>query len=529
MGRYSVSRSSSYGFSIPFDVKFVTYITVGGGGGGGYPNIPNLPRPNFTPPRSGGGTSVTGGVSSSGGGAGSLYSGGGGGWGNWRRGSNGGYSYGPTSRAQSGYSSYGQGGAGQWRSGSQSYGGGGGGASCCIKYRGSSGACAGQYINVSIGGGGTQGGSGNCRYGIGGAMYACVCTYDRPNPNITASPIAFRLDGGDGNNSRTKLTWSTSGGESDSEVIEALVNGTVVQSYGQVARNNSTGFFVSPTETTEFRLTTTNPAYSEDDSVIVTVYIPPQITFTITDENDDPTSENITIVLGETRELEWEVEGDVDTIVIQPGVGSSNNISSVFVSPSETTTYTISASGLGGVGSKEITVTVLQPPTLSVSGPLEVNYGSDIVVSISATNSEGGVSYIAEYTDTSGQNESQPSVDVPNTIGDLVEVFTYIIPVTYDDYGPENVKLTFIVDGYGDLTEDDIVDVSVEIDQRPLSIAIPESDDKIINETPIISPEEESTITLTIDDIDIPVEIKADSPIQVEIDDDDQWRNIRQI
>ena len=531
MGTYSIYRSTSCGFMVPTDVKYVTYITVGGGGGGAYPNISGLPRPGFTAPGSGTGTSISpGSVSSGGGGAGSLYSGGSGGWGSWRSGSRGGYSFGPSSRAPSGYGGLGQGGAGQWRSGSQSYGGGGGGASCCVRYRGSAGSCPGQYISVSIGRGGTQGGSGNCRYGIQGAMYACVCTYERPRPSITASPLAFRLDGGDGNESRSKLTWSTSGGESDSEIIEALVNGSVVYNYGQQARNNSTGFYVSPEETTEFRLTTTNPAYEETDSVIVTVYIPPNITFTVTDDEEEPTSEDITIVLGEQRTLKWTITGDVDTVVITPGVGSSNNNSSTFIQPSTTTTYSITASGLGGVASKEIKVTVLQPPTLSVSGPINIDYEDDIIVSISATNSDGGVSYVSEYTYTSGQVVQIPgAIDVPNTIGDIIEVLSYTIPVTYNDYGPTNVKLTFTVDGYGFLDTSDIVDVAVYIDQSPDEITIPEIEDALINETPIISPGEDTTITLTITDIDIPVEIKADSPIQVEIDDDDNWRNIRRI
>jgi len=520
MARYSISRTSNGSFNVPNDVKCITYIMVGGGGGGAYPNTGFIGS-GWTSPQAGGTTYISpGGVAGYGGGPGSLYSGGYGGSSNWRNGQRGGYSYGPTSRAQSGYSSYGQGGAGQWRSGTQSYGGGGGGASCCVRTRGSQGAVPGQRINYYIGYGGTQGGSGNCRYGIGGVMYACVCQYDPPSPSISASPTAFRLDGGDGNQSRTTLTWSTAGGESDSEILESLVNGTVTQSYGQVARNNSSGLVVSPTETTDFRLTTSNPAYTRSDTVTVRVYIPPVITFTV---------DNDTLVEGEGTVLRWSVTGDANTMYIEPGIGLSQLNSIANISPSLTTTYTATASGLGGTSSKELTVTVLPPPTLSVGGPLNVNYGENILVNIYATNSDGGVSYVATYTDVTGQTQVKPSVLIPNTIGDLVES-EYTVEVDYGDFGPENVSLAFYVDGYGSLGVTEVINVPVIIDQTPDYIEIPETDDTIRNEEPVVTPDVEvTTQQLVIEDIDIPVEIKSDYPIQVEIDNDDQWRNIRQI
>jgi len=299
-----------------------------------------------------------------------------------------------------------------------------------------------------------------------------------------------------------------------------LVNGTVTQSYGQVARNNSSGLVVSPTETTDFRLTTSNPAYTRSDTVTVRVYIPPVITFTV---------DNDTLVEGEGTVLRWSVTGDANTMYIEPGIGLSQLNSIANISPSLTTTYTATASGLGGTSSKELTVTVLPPPTLSVGGPLNVNYGENILVNIYATNSDGGVSYVATYTDVTGQTQVKPSVLIPNTIGDLVES-EYTVEVDYGDFGPENVSLAFYVDGYGSLGVTEVINVPVIIDQTPDYIEIPETDDTIRNEEPVVTPDVEvTTQQLVIEDIDIPVEIKSDYPIQVEIDNDDQWRNIRQI
>jgi len=519
MASFNVYRSYSSNINISTCVKYVSWITVGGGGGGARPNIPGNPYFGKTPQS--GGYSCAGGTISYGGGPGSFYSGGSGGYGNWRYGSSGRYGGGPWNRAASGYGSTGQGGSGQWRGGGSSYGGGGGGASCCVKYRGSSGAQPGQNVYAIVGQGGQQGGSGSCRYGYSGSVYATICTYDPPTPSISANPTAYRLNGTDGNNSRSCLTWTTGGGESTSEVLERMRNGAVVESLGQV--NRSGNLTVAPTETSEFRLTTTNPAYTRSSTVTVTVYIPPQITFSV-DATD------ATIVQGNSTILRWTVTGDVDNVNITPGIGGSNLNSFATISPTVDTLYTITASGLGGTGSAEVLVYVLEPPTISVSGPINILYNEDIQVTVSATNSDGGISYIAEYLYTDGTNEFKPSVAIPDTIGDEVTVFGHTIPVAYTDYGPFKVRLTFLVDGFGTLEESDSIEIPIIIDTTPDAIQVPETDDAFKDEEPVITPDVEvTTDQLIVTDIDIPVEIKADSPIQVEIDNDNVWQNIREI
>ena len=115
MASFNIYRSYTSNINISTCVKYVRYITVGGGGGGAYPNIPVF-RPNFTSPQAGG-YSCAGGTISYGGNPGSWYSGGSGGYGNWRYGSTGRFGGGPWNRAASGYGSTGQGGAGGQASG----------------------------------------------------------------------------------------------------------------------------------------------------------------------------------------------------------------------------------------------------------------------------------------------------------------------------------------------------------------------------------------------------------------------------
>lgn len=526
MGRLCYIYSSSTGYNVPSATKCICYFSVGGGGGGAYPQ-----QVRGGAPAAGGATYYSaGGPYAGGGGPGNYSQGGYGGYGNYAYGQSGylNYSGGGGARASSGYGPYGQGGAGQWRSGSISAGGGGGGASRSTVARGSSGAIPGQYVSWTVGSGGRQGGTGTCRYGINGAVYISVCTYDPPQPSISATPMAFRANGSDGSDGTVSLTWSTSGGESDSEVLERLdLANNVEESYGQVNRNQtSPPFVVSPTESSIFRITTSNPAYTRSDSVTVYVYQEPVVTMT---------TENDTIVRGNSTRIDWSVTGDATTFSISPGIGQSNLVGNAVVSPTVTTLYTGVASGLGGTGSNTLEITVLQPPSINVAGPINVLWGQDIPVSIEATNAPGGISYVATYYFTDGTFAAQPAVDVPNSAGDEINILGYDVVINYDDtlplpLGPESVEILFTVDGYGDLTASDPLLVPIIIDESPNVIDIPESDDTFKDENPVVTPDVEvTTQQIVIDDIDIPVEIKSDYPIQVQIDEDGVYKDVRQI
>ena len=484
------------------DVKSVNYITVAGGGGGARPNAGFGRSPN-----NGQDTRLnTTGLWSQGGRHGELNRGGYGGYGNYRYGRNGqiNYSGGQYQRAASGYGGYGSGGAGQWRSPSLTGGGGGGGASRSTYYRGSNGAIGGQRVYWTIGQGGTQGGNGSRRRGDNGAIYISQTTYDRPSASISASPTSIIL----GNS--TTLSWST-GGDVDSVTITDL---------GGVSTSGSVN--LSPGSTTTYTVRASNPAYSTTDAVTVTVLIPPVVNMNF---------DNSTIVLGESATLTWSVTGDANNMTIDNGIGNTSLAGQQVVTPTSTIVYTGTATGPGGTGSDTAVLTVLPPPTLSVAGPIAVDYGDVITFSIEATNAPGGISYVYSQVNTDGSTEAVTDpVIIPGSNGDLVNITDFEFTPGYDNFGPSSVSIVFTANGYGGLLAQDVEVIPINIDQTPNSIDIPSTEDKLRDEEPVITPNVEvTTEQIVIEDIDIPVEIKSDYPIQVEIENEDVWYNVREI
>ena len=69
--------------------------------------------------------------------------------------------------------------------------------------------------------------------------------------------------------------------------------------------------------------------------------------------------------------------------------------------------------------------------------------------------------------------------------------------------------LTLFGRATGGLTDSDTISVG-NIDQTPDAISIPESEDKIKDESPVITPDVEiTTEQIVVEDIDIPVKIKT--------------------
>ena len=501
MAQYNSQYTYSSSLRLRADVKYVQYITVGGGGGGARP-FAGAGRV----PQSGGDTRLnTTGLWSQGGRAGELNRGGYGGYGNYSYGRSGvvNYSGGEFLRAASGYGPYGFGGAGQWRGTSLTGGGGGGGASLATYYRGSNGAVGGQNVGWTIGQGGVQGGTGNRRRGYVGGIYINQTTYDRPSASISANPSSIILG------SSTTLTWSTSG-----DITSVNISGV-----GNVSTSGSIS--VSPSGSGGWTVNAINPAYTTQDTVTVTVLIPPVVTMSF---------DNDTIVLGENATLTWTVTGDADTMSIDNGIGVTNLNGYQTVTPTQSVVYTGTATGLGGTGSDTAVLTVLPPPTLSVSGPIVVDYLDDMPFSISATNVPGGVSFTTAYVNTNGTQEQEASVTIPGSNGDLVEISDYAYTPVYDNFGPTSVTFLFTANGYGGLVAYEQVVIPVNIDQTPDAIDIPSTEDKLRDEIPVITPNVEVTSEqIVVDDIDIPVEIKSDYPIQVEIENGDVWYDVRQI
>jgi peptidoglycan-associated lipoprotein len=74
------------------------------------------------------------------------------------------------------------------------------------------------------------------------------------------------------------------------------------------------------------------------------------------------TAEPTSIQRGESSTLRWSVTGDVTSVSINQNIGTVQNNGERRVFPSESTTYTLTASGPGGNTTQSATVSVSSPP-----------------------------------------------------------------------------------------------------------------------------------------------------------------------
>jgi hypothetical protein len=325
------------------------------------------------------------------------------------------------------------------------------------------------------------------------------CSYPTPILNLTISPSAI-IRG-----ESVTLTWSTSYSTS-----------TSLTDVGSVSVSGDTT--ITPQNSKSYTLSGSYYGYTTNSvTKPLIVYIPPQITFT---------AESELIILGQSTKLEWTVTGDASVVNVQPGIGSTNLVSFEFVSPTVTTKYTISASGLGGQDSAEIEIVVLQPPEVTINGPLRVNYGDSITITYEQENANDTFELQVSTTDLDN-NSTTETIDLGASES---ETGTYTYIPTYTLRGPRTIDLTLFGQSEGGLTDSDPLIVFIDIDQSPDEIDIPESDELIRNQQPVITPDVEVTsMQIVINDVDIPVAIKADAPIQVEIDNSGTFVDVEQI
>jgi peptidoglycan/xylan/chitin deacetylase (PgdA/CDA1 family) len=158
--------------------------------------------------------------------------------------------------------------------------------------------------------------------------------------------------------SSTQLSWVVSGASSTS------ISPTV----GVVTGNSTT---VSPTQTTTYTLTATNPGGSVTATTSVTVVVPPPppppAKPIISSFSANPSS----IASGSSTVLSWSVSGASSTS-IDNGVGVVTG-SSKSVTPTQTTTYTLTATNPGGSVTATASVTVSSPPPPPPSSNLIAN------------------------------------------------------------------------------------------------------------------------------------------------------------
>ncbi|MFH2218846.1 MAG: RHS repeat-associated core domain-containing protein [Pseudomonadota bacterium] len=199
--------------------------------------------------------------------------------------------------------------------------------------------------------------------GLGGTDTADVTvTYSEVRVNISADPKSI-LPG-----EISTLTWSSN--DADSCVIEPGI--------GRVDLNGS--IQVSPAESTIYTITATGPLGTTTASTIVNVM--DTSTLPTVDILADPE----TILAGELSTLRWN-STHADSCVIEPGIGIVDVNGSVQVLPTETTTYNITATGSGGIGKSEVTVTLVVSgqPLIYITDPVNMATVDVDAITVSGT------------------------------------------------------------------------------------------------------------------------------------------------
>ncbi|CAF34288.1 hypothetical protein S-PM2d223 [Synechococcus phage S-PM2] len=313
------------------------------------------------------------------------------------------------------------------------------------------------------------------------------------------------------------LEWSVT--DSNSQSIN--------QDIGSVATSGS--LIVSPSVTTDYTLTAIGDAGNDTATVTLTVYQPVVATITA---SPNP------VIVGQNSTLSWTVTGDASEASIDQGIGPVLFSSSTTISPSTTTTYTLSASGLGGADQDSVTVVVNQRPELSANFPLQIDYNEDFSVNVTYDYSTFGVDIEETYNFRDG-TITNVTTTLPGTTSDEVSTErteVYTPEIAWGIHGP--TSMTFILTARGgggetSITPDTII---VNIDLLPDSINIPDTLEAFPKEDPVISPNEDIILSdpIIITDVDIPVEIKSNRPIQVRFDNNDptieaNWKSLRKI
>jgi hypothetical protein len=169
-----------------------------------------------------------------------------------------------------------------------------------------------------------------------------VCT-------LTAAPTQVTVGG------LSKLTWTAT---------NAVGTATINQGVGSVNPNNSAGFRnVTPPTTTTYTMTVQNSAgvtasCTATVSVVPVEPLPPTC--------DLFTAQPTSIVRGDNSTLTW-TTSNASSVVINNGVGSGTVDGTVTVSPLDTTTYTLTATGGNSqTVSCAVTVVVTNPPVDTV-------------------------------------------------------------------------------------------------------------------------------------------------------------------
>ena len=324
-----------------------------------------------------------------------------------------------------------------------------------------------------------------------------------PPPTVSFSVSSTSICRG----SSATLTWNVTG-----YVSSVSIN----QGIGSVATSGSRS--ISPTTTTTYTITASGIGGTTTRTATLTVYQP-----TTTDLSLDA----LTIIRGQNTTLRWVTTGDATSSTIDQGIGSVNINGNRNISPSETITYTINVTGICTNSSDFVTLTVYQPPTVSITGPVSINYGQQGTLSYEATEVDISLKLSPVYNYKNG-SLSGSMFDVNLPLGKNVsESIQTQIP--YNDFGPFSVTYVIVATGNGGQESKQII-IPINVDETPTNFLVPESEDLLKSQAPIYTPDAIVTsYEIVIDAIDIPVEVKADKPILIDVNSQEDWKSIREL
>ena len=289
---------------------------------------------------------------------------------------------------------------------------------------------------------------------------------------------------------------------------------------------------VSPTVTTTYNLAATGPAGTTTRDITITVLVLP--VFVIT-------TNKAAILLGDTARISWSASGNGGPLNWTPtltwlagGITNGNLTSYEDVSPTDTTTYTGKLSGIGGEDTGSVTVTVYQPVELSVNYPFNLPYGNQGTIEIITKYATESVTitptYNYDFVGSTSPGATNLTANSSAELGDSQVVNTYITVIPYTDRGPLSVSYVVRAEGPLGNFKEETFTIPIIVDITPENLNIPESDELLKDQTPVVTPEVEVLSELIlIDDVDIKVEVKADQPIQVQINDEGGFKNVRSI
>ena len=293
---------------------------------------------------------------------------------------------------------------------------------------------------------------------------------------------------------------------------------------------------VNPTSDTTYILNANGPAGTTTRQITISVLIPPTISLI--------SSQGLSIINGNCTTLSWSISGDGNSISwTQGGISNTNANSSAVVCPNDTTTYCVVASGPGGVSPETcIEITVYQNPTASITAPGVIDYSVNFTIEYETQYANTSIQITPTYTYLNGTvvtgttinrtsaNSAEINGGSGGTVSDTRANGTGVpITVPWNNFGPYQIDFVIVASGTGG-TAQDTARTIVNIDQTPDNFVVDETDEKLKDQDPVYTPETEILSEMyLINDIDIPVEIKADYPIKVDINKNDDWDDVRQI